>query len=1273
MDPLFDAPSLGTSRQFNVMTEEERKALLTMTAMDKTGWAPESFRDGPWGIADDPQHPWRHKDVPAFLGKLGYGTVYRMPEIIDERKARALGKTWRDEVWNAFQPLNENIRRDGDLLIYILANEQVLPDHDISTLLSNAWDKTKNMPLYAPLFGQTSITEDAPEGYRDYLSHWRGTVRHDCKAEADLSSSSSSQKVDKVSWTRPLLDVKVKEPQTYNDFVARNMLALTIPWLHTKHLLNRHTLWKAIMDRSTAQPYDLSRADWAASHPARSTHLVVPPYRDGWFMGFPNYKIGTKYWTSLEEISTQTFTTDTRVHWHGLNIIDPGPKELRDPRFAALRDSGLIYPWGEGLLILQCQGVISRFMENLVPSLLEKLALSNEWPMKMLKPLMSIDPFANEAEQASLIEPGHFTPDTQERVLSLIILDDVYLRRFATKRLGWLTWDDPDYRPVGASPTSRAAAFRDYSLSLYRALAELRHNPIVFRKFFAAVMEAHPGGVPENAAAAASWEAKRNRKLRERARKKRGGAGAGDDSAAAVARVSSEAPAGGELTKIDATDDGDRVVRVLGHITSTDIDAKKSLINDVLRRGIRAMIYRLEISHAIHLLFQDFADATSKDCLELNKKFDFLADPLPGPKSRVSWNSLLAHLRRFAEILKTLLVDDGLLHSSPWIRQNFQRETCNGEWESRAAVGMSHMTPWALPTTFLPFEHRFSRNTGALQRDEQALVDDLQLLNHGDGEAAGFIGMWRVIHEMANNVGDMSERGYFESQNTRGLANTLHHVLRWSRIMEMIHPLRLSSQQYNTLLKDSRHLYFFRNLDNFDFESHVGADTMRDVQWLLGVKYADDDKPPVMIAEARKTLQSFWDDIDKWLRRTRIAPAYADGLERMRFPEKFQTPEQMKQAIIDGKSDPATTERQKWEHFRVTQICGKISTLKPREADEPAPAEPAPLPAAVIAAKETIESANKRWIMERYGGAGRHAPGRFRPSTSQSHQEHEIYRARARTRLTQTDWLTVERTFGHETGGITWHDWCKLVTHMGFQMQPMGGSIFKFTYTSASMLSNSQGQAGWSDHTTIHMQHGSGNTTLRPQVARSYATRFYASFGVTRDTIAEAYGTHADPDPAPDAEDDVEESDGERKRNRKRKKQKERFDRWLKAQPPVISGGHGAPARGLEIPMAMLDADIEDGPDDGDGAEEEATRLAALDINARMARALATREGGYLPRTKRGREEEEDYDETDDDELAESDEVDASPQENVEEECEDEETDEEERPRKRVRFSSATG
>lgn len=293
-------------------------------------------------------------------------------------------------------------------------------------------------------------------------------------------------------------------------------------------------------------------------------------------MGFPNYKIGTKYWTSLEEISTQTFTTDTRVHWHGLNIIDPGPKELRDPRFAALRDSGLIYPWGEGLLILQCQGVISRFMENLVPSLLEKLALSNEWPMKMLKPLMSIDPFANEAEQASLIEPGHFTPDTQERVLSLIILDDVYLRRFATKRLGWLTWDDPDYRPVGASPTSRAAAFRDYSLSLYRALAELRHNPIVFRKFFAAVMEAHPGGVPENAAAAASWEAKRIRKLRERARKKRGGAGAGDDSAAAVARVSSEAPAGGELTKIDATDDGDRVVRVLGHITSTDIDAKKA-------------------------------------------------------------------------------------------------------------------------------------------------------------------------------------------------------------------------------------------------------------------------------------------------------------------------------------------------------------------------------------------------------------------------------------------------------------------------------------------------------------------------------------------------------------------------------------------------------------------------------------------------------------------------------------------------------------------------
>ncbi|EEY22472.1 predicted protein [Verticillium alfalfae VaMs.102] len=1035
MDPLFDLPSLGTSRQFNVMTDEERKALLTMSAMDKTGWAPESFRDGPWGIADDPQHPWRHKDVPGFLGKLGYGTVHRMPEIIDERRARALGKLWRDEVWGAFLPLNENIRRDGDLIIYILANEQVLPDHEISTLLSNAWENTKRMPLYAPLFGQTSVTEDAPEGYRDYLSHWRGTVRHDCKAEADPSSN--SQKADKASWTRPLLDVKIKEPQIFNDFVARNMLALTIPWLHTKHLLNRHTLWRVIMDRCTAQPYDLSRIDWIASHLARSTHLAVPPYRDGWFMGFPNLEIGNKYWTSLEQISTQTIPTDARVHWHGLNIIDPGPKELRDPRFVALRDSGLVYPWGEGLLLLQCQGAISRFMENLVPSLLERLALSNEWPKKMLKPLMSIDPYANEAEEASVIEPGLFGPDTQKRMMSLIMLDNVHLRRFATKRLGWLTWDDPDYRPVGASPTSRAAAFRDYSLSLYRALAELRHNPIVFRKFFAAVMEAHPGGVPENVAAAASWEAKRDRKLREKARKKRGGAGAGNAGTAAVARVSPEAPAGGELAKVDAAEDGDRV---------------------------------------------DFASATAKDCLESDKEVNFLADPLPGPKSRVSWDSLLAHLRRFAEILKTLLVDDGLLHSSPWIRQNFQRETCNGEWESRAAVGMSHMTPWALPTTFLPFEHRFARNIGALQRDEQALVDDLQLLNHGDGEAAGFIGMWRVIHEMANNVGDMSERGYFESQNTRGLANTLHH----------------------------------------------------------------------------------------------------------------------------------------------------------------------------------------RWIMERYGGAGRYTPGRFRPSTSQSHQEHEIYRARVRTRLTQTDWLTVERTFGHDTGGITWHDWCKLVTHMGFQMQPMGGSIFKFTYTSASMLLNGQGQAGWRDHTTLHMQHGSGNTTLRPQVARSYATRFYASFGVTRDTIAEAYSTHADPDPEPDAEEDVDESDGERKRNRKRKRQKERFDRWLKAQPPVGHGGNGPPARQLEIPMVMLDADIEDGPDDEDGGEEEATGLAALDINARMARMHAAREGGYLSRTEQGREGEEDYDETVDEELAESDEVDGSPQENVEEKYEDEETDEEERPRKRT-------
>ncbi|KAM0326554.1 hypothetical protein ACHAQA_006423 [Verticillium albo-atrum] len=1247
MDPVFEDASLKNAPPLTLMSDAEREFLLCMSPMDQIGWAPESFRDGPWGTAKDPKHPWRHDDVPAFLGKLGFGSVYTMPDILDAKQAKELADSWRYEVWAAYFDVAPHFRRNGDMILQVLADENALPEHELSDMISESWDQVRNSEL-EPLFGRSSAADNSHEGYRDYRHHWRGTVRHDCKVDAE---EKSGQKADRISWTRPLLDVKAKEPTLYNEFVARNVLALTIPWLHTKHLLNRHTLWKLIMNRCNLRPYYFSRADWLASHLAHSTHLVASPYRDAWFMGFPDLSLSKKYFRSIaEHFGVKFLELNGKQEWHGFDIVDPSPEQLQLPVIEAMRERGILFGWSQGILLLQCQSAILRFLGELVSRLIEKWRLLPTQPSRVLKPLRPDDPFANDEErQGPRPQPEEgldHVNDLRGRFRSLLQLESLHLRKFDTDKMGWHTWDNPDYRPPPTTPRHRAVAWREYSISICKSLAELRHDPIIFQAYFAGVMDTHPGCVPESEAAASSWIAKRNNKKKKKAKKKRGSTGNAPGTQASSSALNDDDRSEAEDTPEDGTTDPESF-RVLGHITSTDIEAKKSLVNDVLRRGIRGMVYRLEISNAIHSLFQNLADVTKKEAAKNNTTYKELESPLPGPESYSAWTALLVHLRRFAEILKSMVVDDGVLHSSPWVRQNFRRDISNGEWESRASVGQTKVTPWALPRTFVPFDTvRFTRKIGLLQRDEQALFDDLELLTHGDGAAAGFVGMWRLIHAVADNVEDMSERGYFDSPYTQDLLSTLHHVMRWSRLLETIRPLRIDSRTYETTLKDSKHLLFFSTMDDFQFEAYVTPSNLRDVQWLLGVRYADDDRPPMTISESRQCLGPFWKEIDSWLEHGRpVAHAYVDGLSRLRNPEKHLTIEEQKQAIREGKNDAATIAARDARQFVVTQICGHISTLKPRPA-APAVTEAAPpAPAVIAAARESIEQSNKRWIIERFGGGGGTAPGRSQLPKNTNHEEHEAYRAKVRTRLTQSDWVTVERTFGNSTGSVRWQDWCRLVTHMGFQMQPQGGSIFKFTYTSASRLPNGRGTPGWSDHTITHMQHGTGSAALLPHVARGYATRFEVSFNVTRDVIAAAYGTEADPDPLDGAEDVAEESDGERKRNRKRKRRKEKFQKWLQALPLPDVNELGQ-VQEQEVPMAgLLDDSI-------DGGELD---VGALNINALLARlgALKGKASFWSSARKRVHDEEEEQarEKSDQDD----DEYDSSV--------------EEEHPTKRVRFS----
>ncbi|KAL2753139.1 hypothetical protein ACRALDRAFT_1066062, partial [Sodiomyces alcalophilus JCM 7366] len=144
-----------------------------------------------------------------------------------------------------------------------------------------------------------------------------------------------------------------------------------------------------LIKRFSSNPGTFAVPDWEASHIGRSSRLIVPPYCDARFMAFPTRRMayGDKYGDRLRRALGLPDPTKTDFlpyangrYWHGCDIKNPSAMEALSPVFKDLRQMGRIFGWGDGIMVLQSQGLILRYLHAVSLSLLQKQATSGSFP-----------------------------------------------------------------------------------------------------------------------------------------------------------------------------------------------------------------------------------------------------------------------------------------------------------------------------------------------------------------------------------------------------------------------------------------------------------------------------------------------------------------------------------------------------------------------------------------------------------------------------------------------------------------------------------------------------------------------------------------------------------------------------------------------------------------------------------------------------------------------------------------------------------------------------
>lgn len=1010
------------------------------------------FTGDPWTTdSRNPDQPYEHPNFRRLLADMGHSERSLNLAIQDDDNARRWTERLATEVHTAW----EEVRRLRDTTnVNIITTH--LTDYDADRLrrvINESWQEVTR-PAQDPTPTTLSGSEISEVDFRVIINMIIGTgdgaalpaSRH---SEVDryfqLFDSDNVSKFNDGVSTCAFVDIDKQLPDT--DFLETRKTFL-LAFLNQQDLSNPEILRCLILNRVLKHPRTFARADWESCQLARASRVGLLFYRDNCFMGFP-----TEQQLSLAAADSGRSSTYEN---YAMVFREPTAADTQSPMFLRLRQSGLLFGWGEGATVLLIQAITLRLIRVIMERLAEEWALVKLEKMDLSDRLPSLKAHNWEAVPADRL------------VFDARCTGLVNRAQFCPPSAASSTWDD-----------EFTHLLRDQSNKAKEHLRKLWHDPFYFQEQVVAQFHQHYGHIQAGG--------------------KVQGAAEGENSF---------------MTHPDSQ---------LPHFNSTDIDAKKALATDLIRRVVRWAVFQCEAWDCLAQKLSDLRNVAQEHQVKLDE-----GDERPELSGAVrdAWIDLGFHARLLTERHIHHVVLHGGYCAAERIRNEAARWLSGNDYPKREGGD-----GWSLPDSFMTWHVWLRYNDifeGRTKKDQVQAKEQwwsmrtfrLGIADCYDSRAC--LGMSKLvqlihtdIHQRHQSLG--IQPMVSEDYNSVIIAGLL------SQRMESIHPIRDDLAEGGTIanLKSKSHIWtFFDDFDALRFEDNIKEDTLRLVLWVLGVTYLPYSthtltRPSGLV---QQWLNRFWSEVSSWIEghcksnKENTSEGKVD--DRPNFStnnwakgrKKDGTPTTLGDNGVTKARAPRT--RSVVRHFQellgslmyprsntfqVEKICGDITNLAPEGHQEPT-TEYQPKPGTRRMARTKAGDVREKTLrLARDQDRRPDDPAGFIDSL--------MLRNRPDNIIKRGDWRTMKILFGAERGSFTDDDFFSLCRSLGLRVDPgRQGSRTEIAMTERSLFWAATGRrkiAVHAAHSTVDKVNGNRSKNFRRDLEEG--------FGITLEKVEELY------------------------------------------------------------------------------------------------------------------------------------------------------------------------
>lgn len=837
-----------------------------------------------------------------------------------------------------------------------------------------------------------------------------------------------------------------------------------LSWMNQSDLSNPKLLAHLIINRMNCDPSAFIFADWEALHLGRASKLFLPKFADNRFIGIlTSSDVQLSKEMELKRNAPYFFIVDDYILIFYTDQRDPD----QDWMFEHLRKSGRLFAWVDGIHLLHTQALLYRVLYGVTKA----IATKSGQPKEEVD-AKDIDPDRVKAwrtahrpeklfyfENEGIVEYGLYVPPAS--------LDRNWLDEFKAKFKQQLQWS------------------KDH-------LRNLWHDPFYFQQCVDEQFQQHYGHVSEQPQTSAHHVPKK-----------------------AAMAVSYQ----GELP----------------HFLARDIDAKKSLMNDIIRRVVQWALYEVEmwqclVSKIDALWSLANASGVRLWCSEDSQR---LVIPDDQPEVKEAWVDLGFHARWFTERRINHVVGHGGLFATETTRHLFRRDT---SWPSLQVV----KEDWDLPKEYAGIKIDFTIRHREAAAHGDAMDIDNNDMNEPDIEKLDSPTWWSIKNVHAGlssnfNIGTIGlpkliralRTKFYERHTALGAQTTvtrdyeaIHLTGLLCHHMQFVHPFGqdlLDAEGRSTRRRESPVGPFLIGFDDVPFKDLVQEETLRYLQWLLGIVYkphGDKDYGRHSLL-AQLWVRNFWQELCNGLVKStkelesedsneskepkkskkKTSPAgggrggggiMRHGSKRGKVSKNAATPRYCRPAGVQRyltADPPGRVDLElKLPRYDCKKICGEIMTVAPPGHREP-PGWDSRLPKLIV--KPTPED---------------------REGADKNDEDN------GKVMIRKPVWATIEKIWSRVVGSVVKRNVFEVFGAFDFAYQTAEGSRERFRWTPQSKFPAPIGANGEPEarSITIHLPHDA-NADMRSDQLR-WLREACANVGITEDTINRYYycqGRHA--------------------------------------------------------------------------------------------------------------------------------------------------------------------